>query len=86
MCDIETIAKTLIDGDFVEIYWKESPEIPRFFKVFGITKTQIGYYWDIYSDGHSDYYIPFNDISRLIIRKDLKEAYEKFRSLLTPNL
>lgn len=80
--EVEKIAKTLIDGDFVEIVWEDGRSV--FYKVFGITETQIGKYFDFDCDTKSDWYIPFNTISKLIIRKDIKEAHEKLTSLLKP--
>lgn len=80
--EVLKIAKTLNDGDFVEIVWHDGRS--AFLKVFGITETQIGQYFDFNSDTKLDWYIPFNSISKLIIRKDIKEAHEKLTSLLKP--
>lgn len=78
--DVKAIAKTLEDGDFIEIVWHDGRSVIH--KVFGITDTQIGHYNNLHVDTKSDWYIPFKEISKLFIRKDIKEAYEKFSAAL----
>lgn len=78
--DVVAIAKTLVDGDFIEIVWHDGRSVIH--KVFGITEKQIGHYFDFFCDTKSNWYIPFREISKLFIRKDIKEAYEKFSATL----
>lgn len=81
--DVENVIKTLIPGDFIEVYYKDPSETnPYIYEVRCIDNPRIGIYsynidqtWSIISDR----------ISKIIVRKDIKEAHEKFLSLVRSN-
>lgn len=78
--DVENIIKTLVPGDFIEVYYKEpndsKPYIYEFDSFDGkfmvMCSHEIKENWTC---------VP-NRISKIIVRKDIKEAHEKFLSLV----
>lgn len=78
--DVENIIKTLVPGDFIEVYYKEPNDSkPYIYEVQYLNNSKIG----IYSYESEDAWpIVVNSISKIIVRKDIKEAHEKFLSLV----
>lgn len=81
--DVENVIKTLVPGDFIEVYYKDPTETnPYIYEVLYINNSKIGIYsYKI----ESSWPIVINSISKIIVRKDIKEAYEKFLSLIRSN-
>lgn len=81
--DVENVIKTLVPGDFIEVYYKDPTETnPYIYEVLYINNSKIGIY--SYKIENS-WPIVINSISKIIVRKDIKEAYEKFLSLIRSN-
>lgn len=81
--DVENVVKTLVPGDFIEVYYKElNDQKPYIYEVRYLDNSKIGIY--SYKIENS-WPIVINSISKIIVRKDIKEAYEKFLSLIRSN-
>lgn len=78
--DVENVIKNLITGQFIEVTYKDSfdpsPYIYRFDNIYNKNLTiysyKLGQTWGINPE----------TISKIIVRNDITEAYDKFQSLL----
>lgn len=77
--DVENVIKNLISGQFIEVTYKGIDKLPYIYQFLEINGKDL----EIYSHKISQRgTIKTNEISKIIVRNDITEAYDKFQSLL----